>query len=119
MKKVMMTLFMSTLLPVIGMNQGSSCLAEDDLPERSHRPDMAPADKSYYDYSTNLLYIYGAAESMVVSVQVTYNGYVVLADCVEPGNVPAIYDFNGYNSGVYQVVVSADSTVLTTFRFVK
>lgn len=119
MKKVMMTVFMATLLPVIGMNQGSTCLAEDVYTEKSHYPDVAPVYKSYYDYSTNMLYIYGAAEYTMVNVRVTYKGCVVLADCVAPEDLPAVYDLNGCDSGIYQVVVSAGSTVLTTFSFEK
>ena len=119
MKKVMMTMFLSTLLPAIGMNQVSTCLAEDVYTERSHYPDVALVYKSYYDYSTNMLYVYGAAEYTMVNVRVSYNDCVVLTDCVAPEDLPAIYDFSGSNSGTYQVVVYAGSYVLTTFSFVR
>lgn len=121
MKKVLMTVFMSTMLPVLGcdtFNYSVVC-AEDDIPFETNYPNLAPIYKSYYDYSKNMLYIYGAAESTVVSVQVIYNGCVVLADCVAPEDLPAIYNFSDSNSGTYQVVVYAGSTVLTTFSFVK
>lgn len=121
MKKVMMTVFMMTLLPISngGLAVSASAINDDtkDLPPSY--PDVLPVYNSYYDSSTNQLCIYGAAVSTVINVRVTYRGNEVLYDEVSPEQLPAWYDFSDYDGGTYLVVISAGDSVLCTFSFSK
>ena len=122
MKKLMMTVFITTLIPVVGSysNKGCFCYAEEvSNPNPSNWPDVLPVYNSYYDSSTNQLCIYGAAVSTVINVSVTYRGNEVLNDEVSPEQLPAWYDFSDYDGGTYLVVISAGDTVLCTFSFSK
>lgn len=112
-----MTLFMSTLLPTIGMNQGGTCLAEDVKTEKIHYPDVAPVYNSYYDNSTNELHIYGSYLSTALTIEVTYEGKVVLSDVVVPGDQHVVYDFTGSEVGRYWVTVTSGTTMIRTFCF--
>ena len=118
MKKVMMTLLMSTLLPISGMNQGSTCLAEDVYTERSHYPDVAPVYNSYYEYSDGYLYIYSSLVSTEITVNVFNEGKTIISDIVSPGEDVVKYDFNNVARGTYTVTLLNGTTVLTTFNFV-
>jgi len=122
MKKLMMTVFITTLIPVVGSynNKGCFCHAEElSNPYPSNWPDVLPVYDSYYDSSTNQLCIYGAASSTVISVRVSCRGKEVLNDHVSPEQLPAWYDFSDYDSGTYLVLISAGDTILSTFSFTK
>lgn len=119
MKKIMATIFLATIAPVVCDNLSVTCNAEDVLPENGEWPDVLPVYNSYYDSSTNQLCIYGAAVSTVINVRVTYRGNEVLNDEVSPEQLPAWYDFSDYDGGTYLVVISAGDTVLCTFSFSK
>ena len=122
MKKVLMTVFMVSLLPMINeVSRGFSvCYAEEkDNYRIPDMPNVTPVQSSYYDYAQNMLYIYGSLDSAVVSVKVTYNGRIVLSDIVMAEDLPVKYDFSGSESGTYQVYISSGSSVLKTFNFVR
>ena len=119
MKKVMMTLFMATLTPIMNshVNGIGNCFAEDDFPKMPHVPDVAPVYSSYYDEADNKLYIYGTEEMTTIEVKVIYEGMTVLYEAIPPEDLPAVYDFNDSKGGAYQVVISAGNTILTSFTF--
>jgi len=120
MKKLLLTFFMVTLMPVIG---GSligigMCLANDEEnPKSPFWPDIAPVYNSYFDYNDGFLYIYGGLEYTIITVEVTHNGLTVVMDALSPNDLPTQYDFNGYDSGLYYVTISAGTTILTSFSF--
>lgn len=117
MKKVFLTVFMAALMPMFCGSDYSVCFAEDGYPDKMNIPDIAPIYDSYYDYSEGVLYIYGSVQYTVITVEVTHNGQTILMDVLSPNNLPAQYNFNGYDYGYYHVTISAGNTLLTTFGF--
>ena len=119
MKKLLMTVFMATLMPIVGgslVGNGGMCLAnEDDNQKPPSWPDIAPVYDSYFDYSGGVLYIYGGLQYTVITVEVTHNGQTIVMDVLSPNDLPTQYDFNGCDSGSYYVTISAGITLLTSF----
>lgn len=121
MKRLMTTMLMATVLPVLGSGwiDWTIVCAEDYTPHDDSYPDVLPVYNSYYDSSTNQLCIYGAAVSTMINVRIICRGNEVLYDYVSPEQLPAWYDCSSYDSGTYLVVISAGDTVLSTFSFTK
>lgn len=74
---------------------------------------------SYYNDEEDKLYIYGTEKNTLLTVKVMYEGQIFLFDTIQPGDIPAIYDFSHGESGIYQVIVSDETTVHTFFEFYK
>lgn len=112
----MITFLLATLIPAMN-NSLCSCYAYDSEQERNPLwPDVSPVYSSYYDDVDGVLYIYGCASLNTVEVRVLHNG-VVLQDNIQPGLVPAMYNLNGWEAGVYRVTLSIDSVIFSTFSF--
>lgn len=119
MKKVMLVLLIAVFSSTVNYTSYGKCNAVGLFPVNVDWPDVAPVYNSYYNYSTNMLHIYGGMFATAVNVVVTHNGVVVLSDIVTPDNLPAIYDFTDSASGTYHVTVSVGTTILSTFSFEK
>ena len=117
MKKVIMTLILTTLLPITGISHYNLCHAEDIFPSTPLVPDTAPIYSSYYDDAGEMLYIYGCLSGNNAEMKVQHNETIVLYDIVSPDSLPAQYDCSGWESGFYRVTISIDSTIVTTFLF--
>lgn len=120
MKKLMMTTILATMMPILNgfyVGNGACMAGEGDVQATPSWPDIAPVYDSYYDYSEGILYIYGSVQYTVITVEVTHNGQTILMDVLSPNNLPAQYNFNGYDYGYYHVTISAGNTLLTSFGF--
>lgn len=120
MKKVMMTMLMTVLTPTIGeyVISNGVCKAGEVVHIRPDNwPDVLPVYSSYYNGEEEKLYIYGTEKNTLVKVM--YEGQIVLFDTILSGNLPAVYDFSKGESGMYQVIVFDESTILTSFEFYK
>ena len=115
-----MTAFMAAFLPMVSGHSSnySVCSGEEkDSSEDINWPSVAPVYNSYYDYSTNELHIYGSYLSTALTIEVTYEGKVVLSDVVVPGDQHVVYDFTGSEVGRYWVTVTSGTTMIRTFCF--
>lgn len=120
MKKIMMTMLMTVLTPMVGeyVISNGVCKADEVVHIRPDNwPDVSPVYSSYYNDEEEKLYIYGTEKNTLVKVM--YEGQIVLFDIIQSGNLPAIYDFSNGKSGMYQVIVSDETTILTSFEFYK
>lgn len=120
MKKLLMTLFMVTLIPVLsgGPIGLGICLAEEvSKPKLPDFPDINPVYDSYFNYGNGVLYIYGSVQYTIITVEVTHDGQTVVMDVLSPNDLPTQYDFNGCDRGAYYVTISAGNTLLTSFSF--
>ena len=82
MKKVIMTLILTTLLPITGISHYNLCHAEDIFPSTPLVPDTAPIYSSYYDDAGEMLYIYGCLSGNNAEMKVQHNETIVLYDIV-------------------------------------
>jgi len=122
MKKVMMTMLMTVLTPMVGeyVISNGVCKADEVVHVRPDNwPGVSPVLSSYYNDEEDKLYIYGTEKNTLLTVKVMYEGQIFLFDTIQPGDIPAIYDFSHGESGIYQVIVSDETTVYTFFEFYK
>ena len=115
----MMTVIMTGFIPMFGnyVIGSENYHEENDFPDNPHVPNVLPVYSSYYNDEENKLYIYGTEKNTLVKIM--YEGQIVLFDIIQSGNLPAIYDFSNGKSGMYQVIVSDETTILTSFEFYK
>lgn len=115
----MLTVFMTVLTPMADnfVISNAVCKADEVIHIRpSNWPDVSPVYSSYYDDVDGVLYIYGCVSLNTLEVRVLHNG-LVLQDYIQPGLAPTIYNFNGWEAGVYRVTLSIDSVIFSTFSF--
>ncbi len=120
MRKVMMTAILATITPILSdytVGNGICKAEEGDVRNIPSWPDVAPVYDSFFDYSSGVLYIYGSLQYTVITVKVTHNSQTVVMDMLTPNDLPTQYDFNGCDSGSYNVTISAGITLLTSFSF--
>lgn len=119
MKKLLMTVFFATMMPIINghFTECGVCMAEEYDQKPLSWPDITPVYDSYFNYTDGFLYIYGGLQFTVITVEVTHNGRTIVMDVLSPNDLPTQYDFNGYESGSYHVTISAGNTLLTAFSF--
>ncbi len=118
MKQLMMTVVMTVFTPMFGnyVIGSENFHEENDFPVNPYVPDVSPVYSSYYNGEEEKLYIYGTENTLI---KVMYEGQIVLFDTIQSGDIPAIYDFSHGESGIYQVIVSDETTVHTIFEFYK